>query len=53
MIFKYILYISYILKTPKMLKYSPKTFSMAEIERCVEYDIHVVEDWLKHLKESG
>jgi len=35
----------------RMLVYSPKTFSMAEVEWCVEYDIHVVDNWLKHLRE--
>ncbi|MDR1525129.1 MAG: class I SAM-dependent methyltransferase [Tannerella sp.] len=35
----------------KWMGYSPKTFSMEEINRCIEYDIHVVDDWLKHLKE--
>ncbi|MDR2691499.1 MAG: class I SAM-dependent methyltransferase [Dysgonamonadaceae bacterium] len=35
----------------KALRYSPKAFSTAEIERCIEYDIHVADDWLKHLKE--
>jgi len=35
----------------RIIGYTPKTFSMAEIERCVEYDIHVADDWLKRLKE--
>ena len=34
-----------------ILTYSPKTFSMAEVERCIKYDIKVVNDWLKHLEE--
>ena len=34
-----------------ILVYSPKTFSTAEVERCIEYDINLVYDWLKHLKE--
>ncbi|MDR0733090.1 MAG: class I SAM-dependent methyltransferase [Dysgonamonadaceae bacterium] len=33
------------------LKYSPKPFSTTETERCIKYDIHVVDDWLNHLKE--
>ena len=32
-------------------RYSPKTFSMSEIERCIEYDVHIVSDWINHLKE--
>ena len=35
----------------RVLGYSPKTFSMLEIERCIEYDINIVNEWLKHLKE--
>jgi SAM-dependent methyltransferase len=35
----------------RALKYSPKPFSTTETERCIEYDIHVVDDWLNHLKE--
>ena len=35
----------------KMTGYTPKTFSTAEIERCVEYDIDIVNKWIKHLKE--
>ena len=31
--------------------YTPKPFSIAEIERCIEYDIEIVEKWLKHLNE--
>jgi hypothetical protein len=30
--------------------YSPKTFDVEEIQRSVEYDISVVDDWLKQLK---
>ncbi len=28
---------------------SPKPFDISEIERCIEYDIHVVDHWLSHL----
>ena len=35
----------------KVAGYTPKTFSMDELERCISYDINIVEDWLKHLKE--
>ena len=35
----------------RVLKYSPKAFSTTEIERCIEYDIHVAGNWLKHLEE--
>lgn len=30
---------------------SPKPFDISEIERCIEYDFHVVEHWLEHLKK--
>ena len=30
---------------------SPKPFDISETARCVEYDIHVVEHWLSHLKQ--
>jgi SAM-dependent methyltransferase len=29
---------------------SPKPFNMSEIPRCIDYDIHVFEHWLSHLK---
>ncbi len=29
----------------------PKPFSMSEVERCVDYDIHVVDEWLDYLKD--
>jgi len=35
----------------KLLGYTPKPFSLKEIKRCIEYDISVVDNWLKHLKE--
>lgn len=28
---------------------SPKTFSLAETERCIDYDLKVVDEWLVHL----
>jgi len=30
---------------------SPKPFNISEIERCIEYDINVVDKWLLYLKE--
>ena len=33
-----------------MMRYTPKTFSSDDIERCVRYDIHVVDSWLTCLK---
>lgn len=30
---------------------SPKRFKVAETERCIKYDMRVVDLWLKHLKE--
>ena len=30
---------------------SPKPFDISETERCIEYDIHVVEQWIDHLKK--
>ncbi|MBC7883032.1 MAG: methyltransferase domain-containing protein [Anaerolineae bacterium] len=30
---------------------SPKPFDISESERCIEYDIHVVEHWLSHLQK--
>lgn len=31
--------------------YTPKTFSMDDLERCVHYDIHVVDEWLACLNK--
>ena len=33
-----------------LMRYTPKTFSMDDIERCIQYDIQVVDDWLACLK---
>ena len=30
---------------------SPKPFDISESDRCIEYDIHIVEHWLSHLRE--
>lgn len=30
---------------------SPKPFAISEADRCVEYDIHVVDNWLSHLTQ--
>jgi len=40
-------------KTKSFLKgySSPKPFDVSEIDRCVEYDIHVVNHWLKYLRK--
>ena len=32
-----------------VLGYSPKPFTTSEIERCILYDVHVVNDWLERL----
>ena len=31
--------------------YSPKPYTMVDMERCIRYDIHVVDDWLACLKK--
>jgi hypothetical protein len=31
--------------------YTPKDFSMSEIQQCVEYDIEVVDRWISHLQD--
>ena len=30
---------------------SPKPFSISEYDKCVEYDISVVDKWMEHLKK--
>ena len=33
-----------------LMRYTPKTFSEVDVERCVAYDIRIVDDWLACLK---
>ncbi|MDH6354299.1 SAM-dependent methyltransferase [Dysgonomonas sp. PH5-45] len=30
--------------------YTPKPFTTEEVQRCIEYDLNIVDDWLKQLK---
>lgn len=41
-------------KVKNIMGYStPKPFSINEFQRCVEYDINVVDNWIAHLTEYG
>jgi hypothetical protein len=31
-------------------QYSPKTFAMDDVQKCVDYDINIVDDWMQQLK---